>query len=911
MHTTELAKYGVHDYVIEKLVAQGFCELTEVQRMATEAGLFDSRNVLVSAPTNTGKTFIGELAAIVASSKKRNRSFYLVPLKAIADEKFEDFSFKYGEWGLGVAISTSDRTEFDNDLLNYDLIIATYEKLNALIIRNPKLIDDIGLLVVDELQNLGDTIRGPTLEILLTRMLASPNQPQIIGLSATMPNAKEIAEWLNAELVETNKRDIELREGILFHGNDDNVRLDGIKLHSGDFVYREHNTGTINVERNLHIHTLEAIAEISKSEQTIVFTDTQGNSEKSARIISGRMPINNKASKILEQIETSVEPTPSTRTLKDTVMNGVAFHHAGLLGEERRIVERGFREGTIRVICSTTTLGAGVNTPAKNVIILDHETYQGNNIHTRDYKNMAGRAGRIRAKDAFGRSILFAATQKELSFLWSRYIIAHAEPVKSQIASGRNLGTSILGLIACGMSDTKDDLINFIKLSFFGYTYYRQSAENFHKLFDESIEQQLIALEESGLVSRDDQKVSVTELGKRCGEELLLPSTAVTFAKTLRSREMEISKPYSRLTQGIIHLCCCTDNGENALLFEPKTLAEKEELQALWEVNSSDFFAAPEAPLAIRALRTTRMLLRWIEGAPYPDLRQYAAAGIIKRDAETISWLLRGLAKITEKPVTGLGSDFSEFISNLSERVFYGVPLEALEIMRMKIPSVHRGRAVALAQAGLGTLEKLISASVEEIDRVDGIGEKLALRIKQHIENYIDSETQRSFQSQLRRAKELGRDAGLLQRLYSEKGDDFARIVTEIFKVIGLDAVFVGESARHGIDILVNTSEGAIVIECKRIGKGCVSAGESEQILGRGEKHNPISRVTVGHPYFSREAIDNAKNTKVTLLRGSMIGEMIISFWNHTSTKENVIATLKSGVHVTNVSQNLNSIEYR
>src|SRR5207247_2180216 len=136
----------------------------------------------------------------------------------LAEEQFEDLVRKYSSWGLKVAISTSDRTEFDDNLLDSDVIIATYEKLTALLIRNPNLLKDIGLVVIDELQNLSDVQRGPTIEMLLTRLLVSPNRPQIIGLSATIPNAQEVADWLEAKLVSSVRRDVELREGILYTG---------------------------------------------------------------------------------------------------------------------------------------------------------------------------------------------------------------------------------------------------------------------------------------------------------------------------------------------------------------------------------------------------------------------------------------------------------------------------------------------------------------------------------------------------------------------------------------------------------------------------------------------------------------------------------------------------------------------
>jgi len=136
----------------------------------------------------------------------------------LAEEKFQDLRNKYAKWGLKVAISTRDRTEYDDDLLSFQVVIATYEKMNALLVRRPELIIDVGTVVVEEVQNIGEHGRGEALEILLTRLLTSPGKPKIIALSATISNAKEVASWLDAVLVEIDKRDVELRQGVLYRG---------------------------------------------------------------------------------------------------------------------------------------------------------------------------------------------------------------------------------------------------------------------------------------------------------------------------------------------------------------------------------------------------------------------------------------------------------------------------------------------------------------------------------------------------------------------------------------------------------------------------------------------------------------------------------------------------------------------
>jgi len=906
MRTIELEKFGIGRSVIDKLIELGYDELTEVQRLAIESGLFENRSILVSAPTNTGKTFIGELAILVASTRKvAPKSFFLVPLKALAEEKFEDFQTKYAKWGLRIAISTHDRTEFDDELAEYDVVIATYEKFNALLIRRPALLGEVGLVIIDELQNLGDESRGLQIEALLTTLLISPNRPQIIGLSATIPNASDMANWLEATLVETNKRDVELREGILFIGKDP-ISFLGNHLENGDFIYREFNTEKIGVEQKLNINTVAQISELSKSEQSLIFVDTQRNAENIALKVASGLPATSETNAFIEELDSRVEATPSTRILKRTLQNGVAFHHAGLLPEERGIIEDGFRNGQIRVVCATTTLGAGVNTPAKNVALLSHQTYDKRNILTRDYKNMVGRAGRFRAKDNFGRSVLFAGSEKEIEMLWKEYVIAKPEPVKSQIPSGRRLDCSMLGLLTSGVCSTIEELMSFLKKTFYGYIFYKKATKDIQEQFDTAIRQVIFKLKKNGFIEVKNDKVSVTELGRRCAEELLSPDTILLFYETLRRFEDSIkqTKEFDKLAEGFIHLSCCSPDATPSLLFSPRSVPEIEELQAIWKVSRDSFFYEPNQDLFLKSLRTTRMLMRWIDGVLFSELYGYAPHGIIKRDAENISWILKGLSRLTEKPLFDFGTEFQEFIRILADRVYYGVPSDAVPIMKLRIPAVHRNRAIRLAKAGFKTIDDLINASIGQLISVNGIGEKLALRIKEYVENFIEDNVTRSRQRQLRMAQQLGKSSVIIEQLYQTKDDVFSRVCIELLKThIGLDAIFIGDAGEHEVDGLVTTPEGKIAIEGKRKKeKGNVSAKEAEEVLGKGARHNPIANVTIGYPDFVEEAKRNAPHAKITLIKVSVLGEILIKFWEGKLSKEDVLGIMKSGKYISSLS---------
>ncbi|MCW3135162.1 MAG: DEAD/DEAH box helicase [Methanophagales archaeon] len=905
MNIEELRKYNVLENVITKLKELGFSKLTEVQRLAVEKGLFEGKNLVISAPTNTGKTFIGELAILTAAKRiEKRKTFYLTPLKAIAEEKFEEFREKYSGWGLTVAISTGERNEYDTNLMEYDLIIATYEKLDALLIKNPELINEIGVVIVDELQMIDNEGRGVDLEILLTKIMYNANSsPQIIGLSATIPNAKDLGEWLKAEVIETQKREVELREGIIYAG-DRNIRFKGYTLKSGDFLYREFNTGDMNVERGLNIHSFDGFIDISQREQIIIFVNTRRKAEDLALRISKCLPPSGDITKWIEKIDALVESTPSTRKLKKCMINGVAFHHAGLLPEEKRIIEEAFEKGDIRVICSTLTLGAGVNTPAKTVIILSTEFWDRRSIKSRDYKNMSGRAGRIRYHDDFGRSVLLARTEKDFERYWKGYINSKAEKIESQIQKRNNIESSILNLIASGVCKNAKELIKFMENTFFGCIYYRKTDSLFKQAFEESISKQIQELIKMGMLEDVKGEIKATELGKRCAEEMVSPYSAHIIFHALEKINKEGSIDYNALIEPIIHLACCTSDAR--LLYPSRYEQEKRKYLSIGGANRDKcLFHPSEEESILKATKTTQMLLRWIDGVPYSDLQAFAPQGIIKNIGENISWIIKSMKRIAEPPLFNFTEEFYEFLERLSDRVKYGVRDNAVNIMKLNIPAIHRHRAMLLADAEYISLESLINAKIEDLENVRGISRKLAITIKKHIEQFIKSKMERKRQYFIRCAKEFGRDSTIIERLFSETGDNFSKVCAELFNdYLKIPCKFIGNLSLHEPDLLIEVEGGKIVVECKRkIGNKFVSATEAEEILGKGAKYNPIPKATIGYPDFEDVAKQNADMTKITLITHVSLAEMLLAFWERKISQEKIIEILKSGKYVGNISE--------
>jgi len=199
--------------ILEKEITK----LRPAQEKSIKKGLLEGRNLLVCTPTASGKTLIAELAALKSIIEGKGKAVYIVPLKALASEKYKDFKRKYLKI-VKIALSIGDIDSAEPYLAEHDLIIFTAEKMDSLLRHHSPWITDIGTVIIDEIHLLNDPVRGPTLEILLTILRHLLQNAQFIGLSATIGNAEELAEWLNAELVVDDWRPVKLHKGIYLDG---------------------------------------------------------------------------------------------------------------------------------------------------------------------------------------------------------------------------------------------------------------------------------------------------------------------------------------------------------------------------------------------------------------------------------------------------------------------------------------------------------------------------------------------------------------------------------------------------------------------------------------------------------------------------------------------------------------------
>lgn len=210
MRVTALEAFGIDNGILDVWSEAGHKELLPIQELAVRRGkVLEGGNAVIFSPTSSGKTFVGEMAAVRIARQNR-RAIYLVPQKALVEEKYQEFSRKYSPFGIRVVISTRDRKAHDRAICRgeFHIAVIVFEKLQSLLVNCPTLLRHVGLAVIDELQMIGDATRGAAVEILLTKILISRHRPQIIGLSAALGIARGLAGWLGATLCEERRRSV-------------------------------------------------------------------------------------------------------------------------------------------------------------------------------------------------------------------------------------------------------------------------------------------------------------------------------------------------------------------------------------------------------------------------------------------------------------------------------------------------------------------------------------------------------------------------------------------------------------------------------------------------------------------------------------------------------------------------------
>ena len=464
----------------------GITQLFPPQARALPNSL-DGRNLMLAIPTASGKSLVAHItmAHRLSNDLKGMRGVYIVPLKALASEKFRELSEICKSVDLKVGLAIGDRSSENNFVEDSDVLVCTSEKLDSMLRSNPSLMDDIGIVVADEFHLLQDPSRGPTLEILLSRIRHRVEGAQILALSATVGNANDLAEWLDADLVKSEWRPIALYSGTLT-GLD--LRYHSVESPGGDFSLPESKRLDGGVNKNLH-SVLDDTTEMSK--QMLVFVASRSSAQKEARELSKHVKskldagVHNFSDSVTESLDEmanslSVRESGSVtaKALANAVRGGVGFHHAGLTSSQRRVVEEGFRTGNLLCIVATPTLAQGVNLPASRVVIRDSRRWstvaaRSMPLPVMEVRQMMGRAGRP-GFDEFGESFLVSKSKQDEDSLIDLYLKGEPEDVTSKLANpgAQNaeedgaLLAHILSIVATAGIDDRDAISRFLSKTF-------------------------------------------------------------------------------------------------------------------------------------------------------------------------------------------------------------------------------------------------------------------------------------------------------------------------------------------------------------------------------------------------------------------------------------------------------------
>ncbi|WP_256546182.1 ATP-dependent DNA helicase [Halobellus inordinatus] len=521
--------------VAAHLREEGIEELYPPQRAAVEAGVTRGDSLVASVPTASGKTLVAELAMLSSvargvsgsrsdgseappSGSSGGKALYIVPLRALASEKKAEFE-RWEEYGFDVGVSTGNYESDGEWLASRDIVVATSEKVDSLVRNGAAWIDDLTCVVADEVHLVDDAHRGPTLEVTLGKLRTLNPGLQVVALSATVGNADVVAEWLDAELVESTWRPIDLRMGV-HYGNavtfDDGSQRE-VPVESGG--------------RPTAALVADALAGDDDGDQgsSLVFVNSRRNAEASAkrlRDVTADHLADDERGRLAELAAEirDVSDAETSDTLADCVAKGAAFHHAGLAPEHRSLVEEAFRDRLVKCVSATPTLAAGVNTPSRRVIVRDWRRYDGEYggmkpLDVLEVHQMMGRAGRP-GLDPYGEAVLLAKNSETRDELFERYIWADPEPVRSKLAAEPALRTHVLATVASGFAHTREELLDFLDR-----TLYATQADDSGRL--ETVTDDVLAyLERNDFIEREDGSLTATSVGHTVSRLYLDPMTA-------------------------------------------------------------------------------------------------------------------------------------------------------------------------------------------------------------------------------------------------------------------------------------------------------------------------------------------------------------------------------------------------
>jgi helicase len=642
--------------VLDQFEANGIETLYPPQEAAVDAGVCEGARLVAAIPTASGKTFIAELAMLSADGP----ALYIVPLRALAREKYETFDALPE---VSVGISTGDFDAAGEELVGNDIVVATSEKVDSALRNGADWVDDLACVVVDEVHLLGAESRGPTLEVTLANLDRRAPAVQIVALSATVDNPGEIADWLDATLIESDWRPIDLRTGVT---DGRRIRFDDGSVPEIDPLEREvadadafgqplgdsgttmdsppdDASGATDEPPDSTDTTAALVAEaVENGGQCLAFVSSRAEAEQLAdRLAVGALAA---APGVAQEVR-SLDGTEMGRRLADCLGDGVAFHHAGLTNDQRAAVEAAFRDRELAVICATPTLAAGVNVPARRVVVRDQQRYTGSGtewLPVLEVHQMCGRAGRPHL-DPYGEAVLVAGDH-DPDEVWERYVEADPEAVESKLADPEALGTHVLSIVAAGFAETRSGVLDVLDATFYAH---QTPESDLGGIVDDVIDN-LVAMGmiEVGDAEGSDRSLGATTLGATVSRQYVTPHTGAQMIEGIRAAAgMETVTELTAL-----EIVCDTPDMQDTYLGN----RERADMYQFARRHAAEFITdmagAEDFEGWLESVKTARILHQRADGVDAADIVEQfrVGPGDLESRIERAGWLLGAADAIAE-----------------------------------------------------------------------------------------------------------------------------------------------------------------------------------------------------------------------------------------------------------------------
>lgn len=732
----ELADYGIPVLALEVWHTRYPNGLNALQIAAiNDHNVLGGNSLLTVAPTSAGKTFIGEIAAIRAIAEGR-KAVFLLPYKALVNEKYEDFSALYGgRLHLRIARCSGDWQDQVGEVMRgkYDLAFFTYEKFLGMALGAPHILNHVGLVVLDEAQFVTEPGRGMVVELLLTYLLSARARgvrPQVVALSAVIGDINGFERWLGCNLLVTTDRPVPLTEGVIDRTGAWTFRRESESPQSEQLLER----GTIRQRRDrpsdqdLIVPLVRHL--VGQGEKVIVFRNQRGSSAGCANYLAAELALA-PAVAVIESLPEG-DLSVMSKSLRQALRGGVAFHHGDLNREERIAVEQGFRQagGGIQVLVATSTMAAGVNTPASTVIVVETEfrNAEGTQPYTvAQYKNMAGRAGRL-GYETEGKAILVADNAMERSQLVRTYVEGRPEPLRSSFDE-RDPSTWIIRLMAQVREVRRTAVVDLVANTYGGYLANLRDPR-FRDRMGEVLEHFLNRMISDGLVDQEGDALRLTMLGRACGESPLGLESAMRLIEILRSVRPEEATPETLAV--LLEVLPERDEDYTPQIRQGEPRWQQAVRQRFGHslANALRMRARSDKEYYARCKRAL-IVAEWLDGVPSSDIEgRYTVNpfspvghGDIRGFADGSRFLLEAAMRIASI-VLQIGMDEEENVA-FFKRLELGIPASALPLTALGV-ALNRGEILRLWQRGIRTRDNVAALGREELESLMGaLGRRL------------------------------------------------------------------------------------------------------------------------------------------------------------------------------------------